>query len=162
MLYAELITRRSLVLQEKKHYKYVLYEATKEETDDLFEEIRKYSQDKENYKDEKWGFLRFVDFFGEVDDVFHYHIKDMIPHDETCYQRDKPENIFNNLKVHEDKLSGFRCACERINSKSFIVLRIPINHEDHVEEEQIQEAQQAPTDSEENILGLAKGDEEQP
>ncbi len=130
MLYSELITRRSLVLQEKKNYKYVLYEATKEETDDLFEEIRKYSMDKENYRDEKWGFLRFIDFFGEVDDVHHYHIKDMIPYEETCYQRHRIENPYNNIKVHEDKVSGFRCACERIRTKSFIVLRIPKAEED--------------------------------
>lgn len=124
LTYTDLQERRKLTLLEKKTFKYVLYESNEEETKNLFLEIQKTTRDT-SYKSQEFNFLGLVDFVGEVEDVHHYHIKDIVPEDGTCYQKHGSGNQFNNVKIHEDKLSGFKCACDRIRAKSFIVLKEP-------------------------------------
>ena len=138
MLLIELKARTHVVLSEQRKYKYVLYKAIKQETEDLYEEIRKRLSD-QNYKSEIYDFLDMVDFFGEVDDVRHYHIKDIIPtvkthvsktetiHETMCYQNHKEINKYNNIIIHEDKLSSFKCACELTKLEFFILLKEPKN-----------------------------------
>lgn len=140
MNYKELQKRNRLVLQTTKNFKYVLYEATKEETELLYEEIKKYMEDKQ-YRSEKVDFLTFIDFFGETSDVNHYHVRDLIPvikehkfpsdningkptiiPETMCYQAHGVAP-HNNIILHEDKVSSFKCACQAIKTKFFIVLK---------------------------------------
>jgi hypothetical protein len=142
MLLAELKTRRQVILQEQEKYRYILYEATKQETNELFSEIEKVLRD-HSYKSKTFDFLSMIDFFGEIEDVNHYHVKDIIPTDKVhiirgdrpgkseivtenkCYQNHKPRHPYNNIVVHEDKISSFKCACELAKTVSFIVLKEP-------------------------------------
>lgn len=133
MLYEQLKTKRNLVLYESDYFKYVLYSLNKEEAESLevslsIDELGEFVSMTTN--DNKCDFISLICMGGHIKDVKEkdcYFIPIFKVHgikikEYCCYSKEK-DNIFNNVKIHEDALSSFKCACEKIQTTYFIVLK---------------------------------------
>lgn len=140
MLLETLQTRYKIILSETKNHKFVIYPSNQEEVELLTDYKISDSKDKCDYLD-------LLDMCGHVNEVQHTHVKDIIfehkKHKEesfdwhgrknteikieyTCYQPSKKAPN-NNVICHEDKVSSFKCACELLQTKYFIVLKEKIS-----------------------------------
>lgn len=141
MLYEELIKKRSLVLLKDVKHLYVLYALSKQEQKDLESNLEYFNLGvgfiEESNERFIYDFLKQVNMTGCIDEVTDYHVKDIIPLDHIntikasdrgerdekiaeypCYSSNKLSTI-----VHEDKLSSFKCACSKLQTKYFVVLK---------------------------------------
>lgn len=148
MLLTTLKERKNVVLEERTYIKYVLYACTEEETELFYDAVQLFRQGKkEETKD--FDFLNKIYCFGHKKDFGNNDFKKIISpkkiHEEKrhgyngniiieevcsehpCYQKHKNANMYNNIIIHEDALSSFRCACEIIQSDYFIVLKEFLN-----------------------------------
>lgn len=141
MLYEELKQKRNLVLIEKDKYKYILYALDKKELKLIEDDFEDYSSGVELECD----FIKDVIMGGNIDETQDFHCKELIPLNKVhtirpterfekkeripeykCYHTNElhiERSRCNNVIVHEDKLSSFKCACERIQSKYFVVVK---------------------------------------
>lgn len=144
MLYAELKNRTKLTLRETSTHRYILYSASKEETKYLPILYEKYKNNESLENEIYCDILDRLNLCGNIEDVNHFHIKDIIPIMKThkmkavhginkdeeieeyeCYQQHKLKIVSNNVIVHEDRVGSFRCACDLIRAENFIVLKEP-------------------------------------
>ena len=138
MLLKELKQRNGIILSENENDIYIIYPSNKEEVETL-------TQYKIDNLHDKCDYLEVLDMCGHISEVQNTHVKDIIKeikvHKEQhfsdngrttfklypeyrCYQENKNKSASNNVICHEDKVSSFKCVCERIQSGYFIVVKL--------------------------------------
>lgn len=145
MLYEELRRKENIVLRQEKNERYVLYQLKKKEVKELELELEYFNigvgfvDEGENYT---CDFLKLVILCGNINEIKELHVRDLIPL--MIVHRTKPTEKFEKLEriaeypcysssklstiVHEDKLSSFKCACKKLQTDYFVVLK-EINYE---------------------------------
>lgn len=138
MLYEELKKKRSIVLRQEKQEKYTLYQISKKEAKELESELEYFNLG-QGFIDQEVScdFLKLIVLGGNINETKESDIKDFIPL--MIVHKVKPTERFEKLEriaeypcyssnrlstiVHEDKLSSFKCACKKLQTEYFVVLR---------------------------------------
>lgn len=143
MLIAELKNRQNLLLKESVSYIFTLYASSKREVKEI-EELLALNLDEPDERFNNYNFLFIdgitIDMVGNISEVKEKHLEGLIPlrkkhtlkgleygdkdeiiNEHVCYcGKDYPNN---NIILHEDKLSSFNCACQKLQIVYFIVLK---------------------------------------
>jgi hypothetical protein len=140
MEYEELKKRNSLLLLQDVDFKYVIYPITKEEKIDLELSLEDYRLGVGYVNDytaeDKFDFIKMVNMCGCINEVTEKDCRDIIPLSKVHIVKNSQTDIEktfeykcytksdkSKLIIHEDRLSSFKCACEKIGSRYFVVLR---------------------------------------
>lgn len=150
MLIIDLNNRPNLVLLERTTFRYLLYSSTKEETERVEAFLTGKTEEAMSYINDLKLLGLEVDMVGHVDEVAPTHVSNIIPkihtyirkkldhydkmevtHEFCCYQEHAVPNKYNNIVKHEERLSSFKCACDKLQTKYFIVLKETLKEADN-------------------------------
>lgn len=150
MLITELKSRRNVILKENEIEIFTLFPVDEDEVKEMEELFELGSNYKNDERSKNYDFAFFdkenkephLEMGGKLDEVKTVHISALIPkikvhkirdsefrtkftitNEFKCYQEHKSISLNNNIIKHEEQLSSFRCACERIQTINFIVLK---------------------------------------
>lgn len=138
MLHEELKNRKNIILLENESINVILYPITKEECKNIIDILSKSNTE------EFIDFNHLIDYCGEVSKTINGDLKDIIPIHKTyknkrysengrehidytfeykCHTENKNKVESNNVIIHEDALSSFKCACEKLQTEYFVILK---------------------------------------
>lgn len=145
MLLSELKQRRNVVLLDNATIQFVLYPSNKEEimrAEELLSLGIMPCDDNGVITD--FDFLKDINMCGHINEVHDLHCKEVIPlvkihedreygergyknityiQEHKCYQEYMTPAANNNVIKHEDKLSSFKCACQKLQTNYFILIK---------------------------------------
>ena len=145
MLFKDLQQRRNIILKESTEHRYVLYAITEKELKSIQEPLI-LDEDQEfileEVKQSEHDFLHMLYMGGDIRKTRLGSCKDIIETrkihllnggetkesselivEYQCFQPNNNKHPTNNVVCHEDKLSSLKCACERVNSKFYLILK---------------------------------------
>lgn len=153
MTYETLIKNKKIILKTesliskteiKDLANYVLYSLTESEKNEIENDFQN--------NNESCDFIDLICIGGSITEPTNSDIKHFIPiiniitekdlynnkklksiFEYKCYQTNDLKNPCNNVIVHEDCLSSFLCACEKLQTKHFVILKELITNNENNE-----------------------------
>lgn len=135
------LTKRSILLKQELGFDYLLYQATQNEALEIEALCRLEAKENEYYP-----FIEKVQLCAHISEISEGDIKSYVPlyyewversltsnrtteyKEYICYanKNRNPLKFSCNVRIHEDRVSSFKCALQCLNAEYFYILKEPV------------------------------------